>query len=77
MQYSAFMKASNRLRVVRAEKRITQEQIEAKTKKRITQTRVSLIENGAEATADEKKLIAKALNASVAEIFPEPERLAL
>jgi transcriptional regulator with XRE-family HTH domain len=64
---------TNRLRVVRAEKRVTQEQIETRTKRQITQSRVSLIENGqAEATDAEKRLIARALRASVQEVFPEP-----
>lgn len=67
------LKTANRLRVVRAEKRVTQEQIEARTQKRITQTRVSQIENGAEPTNDEKKLIARALKAQVEEVFPVPD----
>lgn len=66
------MKATaNRLRVVRAEKHVTQEQIEARTHKRITQTRVSQIENGAEPTSDEKRLIAKALRMPIRDVFPE------
>jgi transcriptional regulator with XRE-family HTH domain len=65
------MKTVNRLRVVRAEQRITQEQIEEKTKKRITQTRVSNIENGYdEPTEQEKRLLAKVLKTPVQDIFP-------
>lgn len=62
----------NRLRVIRAEQRVTQEQIEAKTKKRITQTRVSRIENGYDdPTEAEKRLLAKVLKTPIDEIFPE------
>lgn len=65
------MKHVNRLRVVRAEQHVTQEQVAAKTKS-LTQTRISLIENGyAEATATEKKAIARALRVPVQEVFPE------
>lgn len=67
------MKTANRLRVVRAEKRVTQEQIETRTKNRISQTRVSKIENGsADPTDDEKKLIARALKTTVEDVFPVP-----
>lgn len=63
------MKAPNRLRVLRAEKRVTQERLEARTK--ISQTRISQIENGyVEATSDERRLLAKALRVNVADAFP-------
>ena len=66
------MKATNRLRVLRAEHRITQEQIAAKTHGELTQTRISLIENGhAEATDAEKRLLARVLKSTVLEVFPE------
>lgn len=69
------MKASqNRLRVVRAERRVTQQEIAAKTQKRITQTRVSRIENGYDEPTDrEKQLLAKVLKTPVQEIFPDVE----
>lgn len=72
------MKTANRLRVVRAEKRVTQEQIEARTKHRITQTRLSRIENGYDdPSEDDKKLIARALRVTVEEVFPpEAEQVA-
>lgn len=67
-------RAPNRLRVVRAERRVTQEQIEERTQKRITQTRVSQIENGdADPTAEEKRLLAKVLREPIYKIFPKPE----
>ena len=66
------MKATNRLRVVRAEQRITQEQIELKTRKQISQTRLSRIENGYDAPTDrEKRLLAKVLKTPMETIFPE------
>lgn len=41
---------------------------------KVHQSRISLIENGlVEATEDEKKKLAKALNVPVSEIFPEVE----
>ena len=65
------MKHTNRLRVVRAEQRVTQGQVAAKTKS-LTQTRISLIENGyAEPTPAEKKAIARALRVQVQDVFPE------
>lgn len=68
------MTATNRLRVVRAEKRVTQESLEAKCKNKISQTRISLIENEkAEATAAERRMIARALGSSVREVFPPAE----
>ena len=71
------MKTANRLRVVRAEKRVTQEQIEQRTKKRITQTRISQIENGqADPSEDEKRIIARALKVEVQDVFPEPQQVA-
>jgi transcriptional regulator with XRE-family HTH domain len=70
------MKTGNRLRVVRADKRVTQEQIETRTKKRITQTRVSQIENGSDPTPGEMKLIARALRVPVEDVFPPmPEQV--
>jgi transcriptional regulator with XRE-family HTH domain len=70
------MKSLNRLRVVRAEKRVTQEELEARTdrlKKRVTQSRISLIENGAEADASEQRVLARALRVPVQDVFPAPE----
>lgn len=65
------MTARNRLRVVRAEQRVTQEQVAAKTKFKLTQTRISLIENGAEPTDAEKRVIARALRVPIQDVFPE------
>lgn len=66
---------TNRLRVYRADRRVTQEALEEKTAKlrhRVTQTRISLIENGViPAEDDEKKVLARALKASIAEVFPD------
>jgi transcriptional regulator with XRE-family HTH domain len=60
----------NRLRVVRAEKRISQFRLRLETG--VNQTKISFIENDlVEATADEKKALAKALKVGVEEIFPE------
>lgn len=67
------MKSTNRLRVIRAERRITQEQVAAKTHNRITQTRISLIENGVEPTDDEKRVIARALRVPIHDVFPVAE----
>lgn len=65
----------NRLRVVRAEKHLTQIRLALKTK--IHQSRLSLIENGyAPPTDDERGAIAKALGLSVQEIFPSDEQVA-
>jgi len=62
----------NRLRVVRAEKRISQFRLRLETG--INATKISFIENDlVEATADEKKALAKALDISVSEIFPETQ----
>lgn len=62
----------NRLRVVRAEKRISQFRLRLETG--INATKISFIENDlAEATPDEKKTLAKALGVSVAEIFGDGE----
>jgi DNA-binding XRE family transcriptional regulator len=75
------MKAKNKLRVIRADKRITQEALAAKTEriaervaslKSVSQTRISLIENGFEPEPDEKRSIARALRLPIHEIFPEP-----
>jgi len=58
----------NRLRMVRAERRLTQ--IRLALRARIHQSRLSLIENGyAEPTKEERERIAKALQLSEADIF--------
>ena len=58
----------NRLRIIRAEKRITQFDLRIKTG--INQSKISLAENGyIELRDDEKERIAKALNCAVADIF--------
>ena len=60
---------SNRLRVVRADRRLTQRMIASRT--HITQTRISSIELGyIEPTESEQKRIARALKASLIEVFP-------
>jgi DNA-binding XRE family transcriptional regulator len=65
------MKLKNRLRVLRAEKRVTQEQLEHRTRGRISQTKISLIErDGYAPTATEQRIIARALRVSVEEVFP-------
>jgi DNA-binding XRE family transcriptional regulator len=64
------MKSTNRLRVVRAEQRLTQGQVATKTRDRLTQTRISLIENGVEPTDEEKRVIAKALRLPIEVVFP-------
>ena len=62
----------NRLRVVRAEKRISQFRLRLETG--INAAKISFIENDlVEATADEKRALAKALKVSVEEIFPETQ----
>lgn len=61
--------ARNRIRVVRADKRITQMDIQLATG--ITQSKLSLIENlYVEPTPDEREALAKALGVSEAELFP-------
>ena len=60
----------NRLRVARAEKRISQFRLSLETG--INATKISFIENDlVEATKDEKEKLAKVLRASIEEIFPQ------
>ena len=60
---------SNRLRVFRAEQRMTQFALSRKS--RINPTRISFIENGhVEPTLDEQERIARALKAPVGDVFP-------
>lgn len=62
----------NRLRVVRAEKRISQFRLRLETG--INASKISFIENDlVEAEPAEKKKLAKALGVPVSEIFPEVE----
>ena len=62
----------NRLRVVRAEKRISQFRLGLETK--ISATKISFIENSlVEATDEEKKKLAKALGVAADEIFGDGE----
>lgn len=64
------MKHSNRLRVLRAEKRITQ--IDLALKAHISLNRYWRIENGyATPEPDERSAIARALDADQSEAFPE------
>lgn len=68
-------KPTNRLRVWRAERRLTQ--LALAKKARMNVARVSYFENGhALPKADEKKALARALNADVADVFPESEAIA-
>lgn len=65
----------NRLRVLRADRRITQ--LDTAVKAGIVVTRYWKIENGyVEPTADERGKIARALRTSVAEAFPSSESIA-
>ena len=58
----------NRLRAIRAEKRVTQFQLRLSTG--IHQSKISMIENGlVEPKADEKRRIAKALGVGTEEIW--------
>jgi len=60
----------NRLRIVRAEKRISQFRLRLETG--INSTKISFFENDlVEPTEDEKNKLAKALGVSVEEIFPD------
>lgn len=70
------MNVRNRLRVVRAEQRITQETLEARLRKyKISQTTISNIENGLhEPDAKEQRRIARALKVPVEVVFP-PEQV--
>lgn len=62
----------NRLRLLRAERRLTQMLLWRKCG--IAASRISLIENGVvEATHEERTAIAKALKVSVNDIFPPSE----
>ena len=65
------MKAmKNRLRVMRAEKRITQLRVALKAK--MQPSRLSHIENGhVEPSETERKRLARALGASLQDVFPE------
>ena len=69
------MKASNRLRVLRAERRITQ--LDLALKARITLNRYWRIENGyLNPTPEERERLARALRASPGEAFPSVEATA-
>lgn len=64
----------NRMKVVRAEKRVTQ--FELRNKTGINATKISFVENGLiEATQEEKTKLAGALGVTVDEVFPRAERL--
>lgn len=68
---SGMAKYTNRLRVVRAERRMTQRTLATKT--RISTSRISFIENGIEAPTDaEQRRIARALKTDVHVVFPVP-----
>ena len=61
----------NRFREIRITKRITQEDLERKT--RIDQARISLFENGhIDLPVEQVKRLARALGVRMADIFPEP-----
>lgn len=61
----------NRLRVLRAERRMTQ--LTLATKTGLNVARISYFENGLSAPTDkQRKRLARALKADVAEVFPEP-----
>jgi len=63
------MKVTNRLRVCRAERRISQMALAQRA--RVSRDRIWRFENGyAEATADERERLAKALRVTVEEVFP-------
>jgi transcriptional regulator with XRE-family HTH domain len=66
---------TNRLRVVRAERRVTQ--LALARKSQINATRISFIENGhVEPTASERDRIARALRVSVEIVFPPNQEAA-
>jgi len=66
---------SNRLRVLRAEQRMTQ--LDLSRKSRINPTRISFIENGHVApTVDECERIARALKTAVTVVFPAQDAVA-
>ena len=65
----------NRLRVLRAERRMTQ--LTLARKSRINVTRVSFIENGlVDPAPKERDRLARALKADVIEVFPSQEAVA-
>lgn len=63
----------NRLRVARAEARMSQQALaSAAALPGLTQTRISLIENGHAQPSDQEKIrLAKVLRVEVATVFPE------
>lgn len=64
------MKQTNRLRVLRAERRITQ--MDAAAKSKIGVTRFWRIENGyAEPTPEERERLAKLFKVSESDVFPQ------
>lgn len=71
-------KGTNRLRVLRAERRLTQEDVEARTRNpKVLQSKLSLIENDhIEPTQAERRSIARALRVTVEEAFPLQEERA-
>ena len=67
------LRVKDRFREIRVVKRIKQENLEAKT--HISQSRISLIENGhVNATKKEMEKLAKALGVRVGDIWPKPVR---
>jgi len=65
----------NRLRVLRADREMTQLTLARKSGVHVT--RLSFIENDlVDATDEERKQLARALKAEIADVFPEPEALA-
>jgi transcriptional regulator with XRE-family HTH domain len=65
----------NRLRVLRAEKEISQ--LDLATKARIKEYRYWRIENGyVIPTDDERDALARALKVTVLDVFPQPEAIA-
>ena len=63
------MKVTNRLRVFRAERRLSQ--MELARRSRVSTNRIWRFENGyAEATSDEQARLAKVLRIEVSELFP-------
>jgi len=68
------MKVSNRLRVLRAERRWSQ--METGRRARVSTNRLWRFENGyAEPTAEERDRLARAFRVSVEDIFPAPEHV--
>ena len=69
ISYLGGKRMTNRLRVIRAERRITQFQLRLQTG--INATKISFIENGlVQPREDEKQKLARALGANPEEIFP-------